>query len=247
MEEKIAAVIQARMGSHRLPGKVMLELCGRPVLQHVIDRVRIAENIQEVMVATTQSEADEEICRYLAAKGIAYCCGSEEDVLSRYFQAAKLCHADVIVRITADCPLIDPNVVDRVVAGFMRGGYDYASNTVKIRTFPRGLDCEVFSFALLKRACEQAKLPFQREHVTPFMYQGKNRVLSIQNIRDYSDMRWTLDTAEDFALIQEVYSHFYKGRHDFYMEEIYAFLRQNPQICALNQKVHQKGFGTEDV
>lgn len=236
------AIIQARMGSQRLPGKVMLELCSKPVLWHVIERVKQAGLISDTAVATSVEKNDDIICGYLDAAGVKYFRGSEKDVLSRFYNAALFFKADNIVRITADCPLIDPNVIDRVVRAFLHGGVEYASNTGDERTYPRGLDCEVFSSRLLKSAFEKSKFGYEREHVTPFMYMEQDSVMFVKNDKDYGGMRWTLDTKEDFELIKKIYSHFYKGAHNFYMEDICSYLKSNPEICSLNQGVKQKGL-----
>lgn len=226
------------MGSTRLPGKVMRELCGRPVLWHVLERVRQAKLVDDIVVATSTLEGDDIISEYLSKINVKCFRGSESDVLSRYYYAAKSYQA--IVRVTADCPLIDPNIIDKVIEEFLSGSYEYASNSGQTRGYPRGLDCEIFTSGLLERAFNEATEQYEREHVTPFMYLKQDSILSVENKVDYSDMRWTLDTIEDFHLISEVYRHFYKGAHDFYMEDIYSFLKNNPDIYAINHAVRQK-------
>ena len=237
---KTVAIIQARMGSTRLPGKVMRDLCGKPVLWHVIKRVKQARLVDDIVVATSILKTDDTIYNYLNDIGVKCFRGSEDDVLSRYYYAAKQYPADAIVRITADCPLIDPHIIDKVISGFWASSCEYASNGGEERKYPRGLDCEVFTPNLLERAFNEATEAYEREHVTPFMYWKQDSILSVENDKDYADMRWTLDTIEDFQLIQEVYRHFYKGIHNFYMEEIYSFLKDNPEIYQLNHNVKQK-------
>lgn len=144
------------------------------------------------------------------------------------------------MRITADCPLIDPRIIDQVVECYLNSPYEYVSNTGEKTTFPRGLDCEVFSSRLLERAFYEATEDYEREHVTPFMYLKQDSVFQVKNKADYSDMRWTLDTFEDFQLIQAIYKHFYIDRHDFYMDDIYSFIAENPEIYQLNQHIKQK-------
>ena len=150
----VLAIIQARMGSSRFPGKTLAEISGRPMLWHVVRLARAARTVDEVMVATTCAASDDQIASFCLREGIACFRGSEDDVLDRFYQASKEKHADVVVRITADCPLIDSEVIDRVVARFQEGGSDYASNTLRY-TYPDGLDTEVFSFVALERACSQ--------------------------------------------------------------------------------------------
>ncbi|WMJ24045.1 glycosyltransferase family protein [Paludicola sp. MB14-C6] len=240
MKKKVEVIIQARMGSTRLPGKVMLNLCGKPVLWHVLQRVKQAKKVDDIIVATSNLQADDIIADYLNSIDTKCFRGDESDVLSRYYYATKKYPADAIIRITADCPLIDPNVIDDVVSCFFTHSCKYASNFSQKRSFPRGLDCEIFSFQLLERAFHEATEDFEREHVTPFMYWKQHKIATIENKEDYSDMRWTLDTLEDFELIQAIYHQFYHGEHNFYMKEIYSFLKSNPQIMLLNQEIQQK-------
>lgn len=236
----VEAIIQARMGSERLPGKVMMDLCGKPVLWHVIERVKQSRLIEDIVVATSDRETDDVIESFVAKLGIKVFRGSESNVLSRFFFAEKAYPADAIVRITADCPLIDPQIIDQVVECYLKTPYEYVSNTGEKANFPRGLDCEVFSSRLLARAFYEATEEYEREHVTPFMYLKQDSVFRVENRADYSDMRWTLDTFEDFQLIQAVYRYFYIDRHDFYMDDIYSYIVQNPEIYRLNRHIKQK-------
>ncbi len=240
MKKRVEVIIQARMGSNRLPGKVMMDLCGKPVLWHILQRVKQAKLVDEIVVATSAQKADDEIYNYLNSIGTKCFRGSEDDVLARYYYAAKQYPADAIVRITADCPLIDPHIIDKVISSFSISACEYASNTGDERKYPRGLDCEIFTCNLLNRAFYEAVQDYEREHVTPFMYWKQDSILSIENNNNYADMRWTLDTIEDFQLINEIYKYFYKGAHNFYMEEIYTFLKDNPDIYELNRNVKQK-------
>lgn len=240
MPKRVEAIIQARMGSTRLPGKVMMDLCGKPVLWHVLERVKQATLIDDIVVATSSEQADDRIDNFCRINGINCFRGEESDVLSRYYYAAKQYPADAIVRITADCPLIDPYVIDTVIACFRDSSCEYAANFGEERTYPRGLDCEVFRASLLKRAFHEATEEYEREHVTPFMYWKQDNIAHVARQQDDSSMRWTLDTKEDFQLIEEIYRQFYHGKHDFYTEEILAFLKENPAICKLNQNIKQK-------
>lgn len=240
MSGTIEVIVQARMGSTRLPGKVMMDLCGKPVLWHVLERIKQCELISDFAVATTTLPQDDAISDFLSGIGVKCFRGDEKDVLSRFYHAALVYPADAIVRVTADCPLIDPNIIDRVIGRFLSSPCGYASNTGEKRTFPRGLDCEIFTFSLLELAFHEADEDYEREHVTPFMYLKQKSIVTLENKYNYSDMRWTLDTTEDFQLIREIYRHFYRGRHDFYMQDVYSFLKQNPHLLELNRNVIQK-------
>jgi spore coat polysaccharide biosynthesis protein SpsF (cytidylyltransferase family) len=163
---RTVAIIQARMGSTRLPGKVLMDLAGEPMLVRVVNRVRRAERLDEVVVATTASPSDDPIFEGCRQRGWAVERGSEKDVLDRYYRAARAHHADVVVRITADCPFVDAGLIDQVVGAFLGGGYDYVSNVLEPRTYPRGLDVEVFRFSALEKAWQEDRDPSWREHVT---------------------------------------------------------------------------------
>lgn len=240
MCKNIEVIIQARMGSARLPGKVMMDLCGKPVLGHIIERVKQAKLVDDIVVVTSTLKGDDVICSYLNEIGVKCFRGDEADVLSRYYYAVKQFPADAIVRITADCPLIDPNIIDEIINCFTNSICKYVSNTVGKRTYPRGLDCEIFTYGLLERAFNEASENYEREHVTPYMYLKQDSILSIENEEDYSYMRWTLDTIEDFQMIQAVYKNFYKGIHDFYMKDVCSFLQSNPEIYQINYNIKQK-------
>lgn len=238
---KVVCIIQARMGSTRLPGKIMLDLCGKTVLGHIIERVKKVENIDEIVVATTTKEDDILIVEETLKYGVKVFRGSEEDVLSRYYYAAKENEADVVVRITSDCPLIDPEVTQKTIDYYLRNkdNFDYVSNTLE-RTFPRGLDTEVFSFKQLEVAYSKAKEKYQREHVTPFIYENSNNIFYYKNDIDYSKYRWTLDTKEDFELISKIYEELYKEQHDFYFKDIIELFRIKPELFNINSHIEQK-------
>lgn len=240
---RIIAVIQARMGSTRLPGKVMKKLCGKTVLEHVVERVRLANNIDDIVIATTTCDQDDIIATEVSKYGVQLFRGSECDVLERYYLAAKENKADAVVRITSDCPLIDPIIIDQMTDLFKKEQYDLVTNAgsnLKERTYPRGLDTEVFSFNALEEAFNGAREQHQREHVTPFIYETSSKIYYYKNSKDFSMHRWTLDTNEDFILIQEVYRHLYKGRHDFYLFEILQLLEQYPELIKINAHIEQK-------
>ena len=241
--KKVVAIIQARMGSTRLPGKVMKDLCGKTVLAHDIERVRQSKYIDEIVIATTKFKEDDIILREALENGAKVYRGSEDDVLRRYYEAAKENKADVIVRITSDCPLIDPFIVDEVIKVYLNSNYDLVTNAgfyPENRTYPRGLDVEVFSFDILKKAFQEAKEMYQREHVTPFIYENSKNIYYYKNNIDYSKYRWTLDTEEDYKLIEIIYKNLYKGKHDFYVEDISKLFDDMPELFEINKNVQQK-------
>ena len=239
---KVVAIIQARMGSTRLPGKVLLDLAGKPMLARGVNRTRRAQTLDEVVVATTVQPADNAIVRLCTERGWPCFRGSENDVLDRYYRAAVVHQADVVVRITSDCPLIEPGIVDRVVCEFldMQPGVDYACNVLPRRTFPRGLDTEVMRFDVLERVWREDKNPAWREHVTPYIQRNPDlfRICGIMNEVDFSHMRWTVDAPEDLAFVRHIYEHF--GHNRFSWHEVLALLEQHPEWLGINRHVVQK-------
>ena len=235
----IMAIIQARMGSSRLPGKVLLDLAGRPVLWHAVSRVRKAHLVDMVLVATTDQPTDEPIRRFCAEQAVPCFAGSEQDVLDRFVQAARFAGAterDAIVRITADCPLVDPDVIDQVVAAYLKSGVDYASN-INPPTFPDGLDVEVFRFSALLMAWREAKLVSEREHVTPYLRNHPNK-FSAHNVThdtDLSALRWTLDEPADYALLQRIVAELDRARPDFHLTDVLQVLAAHPEWQELNR------------
>ncbi len=237
---KIVAIIQARMGSTRLPGKVMLDLGGDSVLARVVARVKRARSIAEVMVATSDGSGDDVIveeCKRVETKVFR---GDENDVLDRYYRAAQFSRAEAVVRITADCPLLDPEITDVTVNEFLDKRPDYASN-VLVRTYPRGLDTEVFTTSALEHAWRESAERYQRAHVTPYIFQNPQRfrLLAVQGQQDYSRFRWTLDTPEDLEFLRAVYARF-PGRDDFGWGEVLSLLEREPHLSELNRNVAQK-------
>lgn len=237
---KVVAIIQARMGSTRLPGKVMKDLGGATVLARVVNRTRRAKLLDQVVVATSTAPGDDVIVEECRRLGVPWFRGDEQDVLDRYYQCARQFEADAVVRITSDCPLIDPELIDATVQRFLEEKPDYATNGLPV-SFPRGLDVEVLSAEALGRAWREAQQPYERVHVTPYFYekQGRFRVASISAARDFGDQRWTLDTAEDFELIRAIYHQF--GNHDeMRWQDVLKLLEREPELLALNAHVRQK-------
>lgn len=241
----VVAVVQARTGSTRLPGKVLLDLAGEPMLVRHVERVRRARTVDRVVVATTTEPADDAIVSLCAKWGWECFRGSEMDVLDRYYRTALALRADVVVRVTSDCPLIDPDVADRVVREFLerQPGVDYASNTLPRRTFPRGLDTEVMRFDALQRAWREDANPASREHVTPYIYgsAGRFRLHGVTDADDHSALRWTVDTPEDLALVRRIFDHF--GHDRFSWLDALALLAAHADWLQLNQHVQQKAIG----
>ncbi len=238
---KTVAIIQARIGSTRLPGKVLENLAGEPMLVRVVNRTQRAKTLGSAVVATTTLPADDVIAHLCQERGWPCFRGSEEDVLDRYYRAALKFQAEVIVRITSDCPLIEPEIIDRTVNEFL-GHYpavDYVSNNL-VRTFPRGLDVEVVSLAALSRAWREDADTAWREHVTPYIYRHpeKFKLHNVANDTDYSSMRWTVDTAEDLAFVRRIYQHF--NNDTFGWRDVLKLLEIHPEWQEINRNIQQK-------
>jgi len=233
-------LIQARMSSARLPGKVLADLAGRSMLARVVRRVRRAGLVDRVIVAASESGEDEPIlaeCRRLAVDCFR---GSEPDVLDRFHRAAEASRAEIVVRVTADCPLIDPCVMDRTICAFLEARPDYASNTLQ-RTYPRGLDTEVMTAAALACAWREATQPYQRVHVTPYLYghPERFRLLSVTGEADHSSGRWTVDSPEDLQFVRAVYERLARD-DEFSWRDVLELLDQEPSLADLNRHVRQK-------
>ena len=235
---KTVAIVQARMGSTRLPNKVMKELVGSPMIGLLLARLKKSIELSEIVVATSEDPRNRPLVDYV--RGLGYACiqGSENDVLSRYLTAARHASADVVVRVTGDCPLIDPGLVDEIIRGFHKSEVDYFSN-INPPTYPDGLDIEVFSMSALERAAKEAFEVFDREHVTPYLRrepifaQG-----NVSNDEDLSGLRWTVDDADDIEVVGAVFSHFSPNIH-FTWQETLELQRQNPSLFAANQKTQR--------
>lgn len=239
---KVVCIVQARMGSSRLPGKVLKVICGKTVIEHDIDRLRLVENIDDIIIATTTKKEDDTIVEMAKKLGVKFFRGSENNVLSRYYFAAKENKADIVVRVTSDCPLLDYKVCDKIIRFFKQNrNIDYVSNTLE-RTYPRGYDVEVFSFEALKMAYEKASETYEKEHVTPYIWQNTEmfKINQICNDEDYSNLRLTLDTKEDFELISKIYDELYINNGMFGFEDIINLYNKNPEIFEINKDIVQK-------
>jgi glutamate-1-semialdehyde 2,1-aminomutase len=231
---KTVAIVQARMGSMRFPNKVMRPVCGTPLIGLLLRRLAMASRVDLIVLATSADARNDSLTRYVEELGFRVYRGSENDVLDRYYNAAREFAADVVVRVTGDCPIIDPTVVDAVIAEFQSSGVDYASN-VEPPTYPNGLDTEVFSFRALEMAWNQASSNRDREHVTPFIRESKQFThKNVSMARDESSERWTVDEPEDFEVVKNIFEHFHP-RYDFGWLEVLALSRERPQWFAANR------------
>lgn len=230
---KIVAIIQARMSSSRLPGKVMAEICGKPMLYHVVKRTGRSKMIDLACVATSDHCDDDIIESFCKGNGIPCFRGSLDDVLDRYYQAASHFGASTIVRLTADCPLLDPDIIARVIKKFSEGSFDYVSNVMEY-TYPDGLDTEVFSFGALERAWREARLKSEREHVTPYIRNHPEifRLANVSYRENLSHFRWTVDQPQDLDFVRSVYERL--GSMYFDMTDVLKLLKQNPDLSSKN-------------
>lgn len=237
----ITAIIQARMSSTRLPGKILKEVNGKPLLTYQLERIAQSNLIDKVVIATTIASKDDIIVEFCKKNSLEYYRGSENDVLSRYYETAEQYGGDIIVRLTSDCPIIDPSIVDETIQYYIESNYDYVSNTIE-RTYPRGLDTEVFSKEALEKAYKEATLSRDKEHVTAYMYSNPERFKLgyIKNKQDYSNYRWTIDTIEDFKLIELILKELYEENSIFYMSDVIELLKKYPKWIELNAHIEQK-------
>lgn len=238
MAARVLAVIQARLGSTRLPGKTLAEIGGRPMLAHVVERASLIPGVNGVVIATTVNLKDDRLVEFAKSAGLPWARGSEEDVLDRFHLALREQPADVIVRVTPDCPLLDPEVSGLVLSEYRRrnGTVDYVSN-VHPPTYPDGLDTEVFSREALERAWSEARLPSEREHVTVYMWRHPERfrLANVRHSEDLSRYRWTVDTPADLEFVRAVHGALSPAvRSRFGMTEVLALLRERPELQSLN-------------
>ncbi|MCK0470518.1 NTP transferase domain-containing protein [Halalkalibacter sp. APA_J-10(15)] len=240
---KVVAIIQARMGSTRLPGKVLKEVLNKPLLAYQIERVQKVTRLDEIVIATTKLAGDDAIVSLCHQLNVPFYRGDEKDVLARFYEAATSLKADVIVRLTSDCPIIDPHVIEKGISLFeeYHNKFDYISNTMQ-RTYPRGMDTEVFSFDALKQAYYMARSHSEREHVTLFFRNQSDlfRILNFYYKEDQSANRWTVDTIEDFELIKRIIEKLHPNNPLFTLEDTLQLLKQFPHWKQLNVHVEQK-------
>jgi spore coat polysaccharide biosynthesis protein SpsF len=240
------AIIQTRMSSTRLPGKAMKELCGKPVLGHIVERVKQSRELDKVVIATSIGSEDDQI--EVFAKEHQYCLyrGSLDNVLERFYFCAKMVEADIVVRLTGDNTLVDPFLIDEAIRYFRnKSTLDYLYYKQGV---PLGMAVEVFQFSALESAYREASNKACIEHVTPYLYQNPQR-FRIEHYNDGQESlahyRWTLDTEEDWRLIEALYGYLYKGRHDFYLADILDVMQAHPELYDINKDIEQKKLGTE--
>jgi spore coat polysaccharide biosynthesis protein SpsF len=240
---KTVIIVQARMTSTRLPGKVLMKVLGKPLLEYLIERLRKVSLADEIVIATTINATDEPIIELCNRLGVNVCRGPEDDVLARYYQTARLYNADTVVRVTSDCPLLDPLEVDRVVGFYLshRQEFDYVSNGL-VEPYPKGMDCEVFSMAALQQAFDEAASPAEREHVTLFFYQNisRFRLTNVPFSASLPPLRLTVDTREDFELVRDIIEFLYPVNADFHLDDIVNALTVFPDWRQINAHILQK-------
>jgi len=240
---KTLIIIQARMTSTRLPGKVLKQVLGKSLLEFQLERLKAVLNADDLVVATTTNATDQPIVDLCQTIQVPVYRGSETDVLARYYEAAATNQADIVVRVTSDCPLIDPDIVAEVIGFYQtrQDQYDYVSNTLD-RTYPRGLDVEVFSLNALEQAYREATQADEREHVTPYIYRHPEqfKIDQIKQAEDHANERWTVDTPEDFELIKRILEALYSTKPNFRQADVLALLDTHPDWRTLNADIPQK-------
>lgn len=234
---RVVAIIATRFFSARLPGKVLMDVMGKPILQHIIERLRKCQLIDQIVVAIA-NEKDSPILAFVEKYDIENFVGDELDVLDRVYRTAKEYQAKVVVRICCDRVMIDPQVVDRVISFYLNNEVDYVSNCLA-PSYPQGLVVEVFSFNALKTAWQNAKEAYQREHVTIYIYEHPEifRLANVKNDKDLSYMRWTVDVKEDLEFAREVYRRLYRDDEVFLMDDVLALLRREPELMEINKSI----------
>lgn len=242
--KKVVCIIQARMGSTRLPGKVLMDLEGVPVIGRVLERVLRSKKVDKVIVAMPDSELNDSLEKYIVKNfsSVGVFRGAEDDVLGLYWGAAQQGEGDTIVRITGDCPLIDPSIIDSVLSKHEESDSSYTSNISLPRTFPRGMDTEVFSFSLLEKMWTEATHPDDREHVTFFVRKnpGDFKIGKVVSDEDNSQYRLTLDEPDDYTLITTIFKKLIPINNEFSLEDIIGFLKTEPELAKINNHVDQK-------
>jgi spore coat polysaccharide biosynthesis protein SpsF (cytidylyltransferase family) len=233
----VAVMIQARVGSKRFPKKVLAKIENKPMIWHVINRIKSIKSIRQVILLTTKRDEDEILLRIANSSGVIGFAGNTYDVLKRYYRCAKKYNVDTIVRITGDCPLIDPDLVKKMLNYYSKNNFDYLSNTL-IPTFPDGLDVEIFSFKTLEIMNKNAKLPSEREHVTAYIrnHRSKFRIFNLKNVKDLSDFRWTVDEPRDLQFVRKIYSEM-RPKLLFSTKDVLRVISKNPEIVQINKEI----------
>ena len=240
----VNAIIQARCGSTRFPNKVFADVDGKPLLWHVVNRLKYAKMIDDIIIATTVNPKDDKIEEWCKAESVKFFRGSEEDVLSRYYGASVAFPSDVVVRVTADDPFKEPRVIDQVIRKLIDENLDLVTNNFP-PSFPEGLDCEAFTFSVLELMQKTAQDSFEREHVTQYVYHNpdKFKIGNVASDTQLSSYRWTIDNAEDYEMVKAVYAKRERGAEGILlMEEILEILRKNPEISKINSEVKRSAM-----
>ena len=239
----IVAILQARMGSTRLPGKVLMPVLGKPMLALQIERIKRAKKVDKIILATSTENDDQAIVNLAKNLGVEYYQGSLENVLERFYQAAVPYQPNHVVRLTGDCPLSDPELIDAAITCHLNNNFDYTSNTLQ-PTFPDGLDVEVMTWQALSDAYHEARLPSEKEHVTPFIHQKPLRYQLgyFQNATDVSQLRWTVDEEKDFELVKNIYEALYTKNPAFRWQDALTFIQNNPELAIYNTQ-YQRNEG----
>jgi len=233
-------IIQARMGSKRLTGKVLMEFCGKPLLGHIVERVRKSRFIDKIVIATTDKTEDNKIEKLAKDMKVDVFRGDDNDVLDRFYKGAKKFNADTVVRVTGDCPLVDPLIVDRTIEYFTENNFDYVSNAYPVPTYPDGLDVEVFSFKALEVAWNKASRQSEREHVTAYIWKNENKDFSLGSVKftaDLSQKRWTVDKPEDAEFVKKIYEALYFKKPFFNTDDVLKLLKEKPKHEKINQGI----------
>ena len=252
LSSNIIAIVQARMGSTRLTGKILKTIQKKPMLWHIVNRLKKVDEINEVVIATSDLSTDDQVYEMAINYGIGCYRGSETDVLDRFYNAAKMLDAQYVIRITGDCPMVDPPTISKLIKLYFDGQYDYCgvacgagvAKEKNINRFPDGLDAEFFSFKILSEANNEAKINLHREHVTPFIWQNNKRykLCSLYSETDYSDLRLTVDKKEDFEFVNWIYDMLYPNNSHFDLQDILELLENNPDVMTNKHLIGQEGY-----
>lgn len=233
---KIVCIVQARLGSTRFPNKVLKKIGNKKIIEILLSRIKKSKYIDQIVLATSNTSLDTKLANFIMRLGFDVFKGSHKNVLKRYYLAAKKYEADLIVRITGDCPLVDSNLIDQMIKTFKKKNYDYISNTL-IPTYPDGLDIEVFSFNALNKTFLNSKTQMQKEHVTPYMYQsGKFKIFNQKNRIDYSKFRWTIDEIQDYQVLKKIFKYF-KPNIFFPWTDVISLTKLKPNIFKMNKDI----------
>lgn len=237
--KKITVMIQARTGSTRLPDKALKKIEGKPIIWHMINRAKKIKSVQQIIIVTTRKREDRVFLKIAHENGVLGFQGNEKDVLDRHYRCAIKFNADPIIRITSDCPLIDPYLVERILQVFLKNNYDYVTNR-EPPTYPDGLDTEIFAFSALKKAARYAKMNSEREHVNPYIVKNpkKFKIFNYKNRKDLSHLRWTVDEKRDLRFVKQIYSRM-KPRTIFTMNDVLKIIKKNPKLLEINKNIER--------